>query len=120
GRAVYGMQSYGRCFFSSRRRHTRFSRDWSSDVCSSVLVGAGAGEGRDDAAGPLVAGGGELRGVPGAAVDAGVGGQRGGDGGADQIGRASCRERGGSAGGGGWAGESGRQLSPQLVGALRH
>src|SRR5690606_40814962 len=23
-------------FFSSRRRHTRFSRDWSSDVCSSV------------------------------------------------------------------------------------
>src|SRR5690606_40245120 len=21
-------------FFSSRRRHTRFSRDWSSDVCS--------------------------------------------------------------------------------------
>src|SRR5690606_41096702 len=26
------------CFFSSRRRHTRFSRDWSSDVCSSDLV----------------------------------------------------------------------------------
>src|SRR5690606_40373408 len=26
-------------FFSSRRRHTRFSRDWSSDVCSSDLVG---------------------------------------------------------------------------------
>src|SRR6266700_6233558 len=25
-------------FFSSRRRHTRFSRDWSSDVCSSDLV----------------------------------------------------------------------------------
>src|SRR5690606_10560297 len=24
--------------FSSRRRHTRFSRDWSSDVCSSDLV----------------------------------------------------------------------------------
>src|SRR6266700_5168814 len=24
-------------FFSSRRRHTRFSRDWSSDVCSSDL-----------------------------------------------------------------------------------
>src|SRR5690606_39545449 len=40
-------------FFSSRRRHTRFSRDWSSDVCSSDLspfrspvkgcVGGGAG-----------------------------------------------------------------------------
>src|SRR5690606_31370563 len=24
-------------FFSSRRRHTSFSRDWSSDVCSSDL-----------------------------------------------------------------------------------
>src|SRR5690606_39537571 len=24
-------------FFSGRRRHTRFSRDWSSDVCSSDL-----------------------------------------------------------------------------------
>src|SRR5207253_5053356 len=31
----------GRClvffFFSSRRRHTRWPRDWSSDVCSSDL-----------------------------------------------------------------------------------
>src|SRR5690606_39358095 len=26
-----------RFFFSSRRRHTSFSRDWSSDVCSSDL-----------------------------------------------------------------------------------
>src|SRR2546422_7918656 len=25
-------------FFSSRRRHTRCSRDWSSDVCSSDLI----------------------------------------------------------------------------------
>src|SRR3989440_9311731 len=25
-------------FFSSRRRHTRSDRDWSSDVCSSDLV----------------------------------------------------------------------------------
>src|SRR5256884_55290 len=28
-------------FFSSRRRHTRCSRDWSSDVCSSDLLRAG-------------------------------------------------------------------------------
>src|SRR6266478_992576 len=28
-------------FFSSRRRHTRFDCDWSSDVCSSDLVKAG-------------------------------------------------------------------------------
>src|SRR5207247_5816875 len=26
-----------RCVFSSRRRHTRSTRDWSSDVCSSDL-----------------------------------------------------------------------------------
>src|SRR2546422_6928519 len=29
-------------FFSSRRRHTRCSRDWSSDVCSSDLCEARA------------------------------------------------------------------------------
>src|SRR2546429_7157237 len=28
-------------FFSSRRRHTRCSRDWSSDVCSSDLRATG-------------------------------------------------------------------------------
>src|SRR6266536_1949479 len=28
-------------FFSSRRRHTRSTRDWSSDVCSSDLLSAG-------------------------------------------------------------------------------
>src|SRR5438445_3350476 len=32
----------GEFFFSSRRRHTRYWRDWSSDVCSSDLYG-GAG-----------------------------------------------------------------------------
>src|SRR5687768_18603767 len=35
------MSCCGSClfffFFSSRRRHTRCSRDWSSDVCSSDL-----------------------------------------------------------------------------------
>src|SRR3712207_8943490 len=30
-------------FFSSRRRHTRYWRDWSSDVCSSDLQRDGAG-----------------------------------------------------------------------------
>src|SRR3989337_2162155 len=29
---------YGCFFFSSRRRHTRCYRDWSSDVCSSDLM----------------------------------------------------------------------------------
>src|SRR2546427_5848884 len=31
-------------FFSSRRRHTRFDCDWSSDVCSSDLLAGGIGE----------------------------------------------------------------------------
>src|SRR5690606_40421132 len=31
--------------FSSRRRHTRFSRDWSSDVCSSDLAQADPADG---------------------------------------------------------------------------
>src|SRR5206468_9627547 len=30
-------------FFSSRRRHTRSDRDWSSDVCSSDLIFLGFG-----------------------------------------------------------------------------
>src|SRR3712207_9275272 len=30
--------SYCFFFFSSRRRHTRYWRDWSSDVCSSDLI----------------------------------------------------------------------------------
>src|SRR5256885_10861971 len=36
------QRRYSRCrffFFSSRRRHTRLQGDWSSDVCSSDLVG---------------------------------------------------------------------------------
>src|SRR5688572_32212432 len=35
-----GMVLYVLFFFSSRRRHTRFDCDWSSDVCSSDLVEA--------------------------------------------------------------------------------
>src|SRR2546429_2049655 len=37
---VVGCEEISLCvvfFFSSRRRHTRCSRDWSSDVCSSDL-----------------------------------------------------------------------------------
>src|SRR3712207_9313107 len=35
-------------FFSSRRRHTRYWRDWSSDVCSSDLHARLAGQARGD------------------------------------------------------------------------
>src|SRR5206468_10115504 len=31
-------------FFSSRRRHTRSDRDWSSDVCSSDLISVSSGD----------------------------------------------------------------------------
>src|SRR5256886_13541639 len=34
-RALYRLLAF--FFFSSRRRHTRFDCDWSSDVCSSDL-----------------------------------------------------------------------------------
>src|SRR5437870_6892320 len=49
-------------FFSSRRRHTRWPRDWSSDVCSSDLVllvtaplldASGAGGDEQDLAGRM-------------------------------------------------------------------
>src|SRR5207237_1564316 len=33
----YNDRSLGSFFFSSRRRHTRFKCDWSSDVCSCDL-----------------------------------------------------------------------------------
>src|SRR5476651_1031553 len=36
-----GFEKVVLCFFSSRRRHTRYWRDWSSDVCSSDLVDPG-------------------------------------------------------------------------------
>src|SRR5690625_5863720 len=35
-----------RFFFSSRRRHTRWPRDWSSDVCSSDLGSHHSSKGR--------------------------------------------------------------------------
>src|SRR6266702_5664719 len=35
---------FGFFFFSSRRRHTRWPRDWSSDVCSSDLAQRGHGD----------------------------------------------------------------------------
>src|SRR5690606_19618769 len=90
-------------FFSSRRRHTRFSRDWSSDVCSSDLGPHRRDHGRQAHPGPRAA-------VPPDRVERGggrprAGGRRGPDpghrahhrphgrrdGGAD--GRGRCRPR---------------------------
>src|SRR2546430_5052837 len=36
--AAESFRDVVRFFFSSRRRHTRFDCDWSSDVCSSDLI----------------------------------------------------------------------------------
>src|SRR6266513_4302467 len=51
-------------FFSSRRRHTRSKRDWSSDVCSSDLPVLA--EGADDAAVAVAGAGGVVPALPGA------------------------------------------------------
>src|SRR5207249_6560903 len=84
-------------FFSSRRRHTRSKRDWSSDVCSSDLAGLD-GE-ADQAVGDALAefmkqsifGERIAHGLLGLAIQAGLFTR------ATQayakIGRASCRER---------------------------
>src|SRR5258707_6731411 len=37
-RCMWAESSLSFFFFSSRRRHTRYWRDWSSDVCSSDLL----------------------------------------------------------------------------------
>src|SRR3712207_9137685 len=75
-------------FFSSRRRHTRYWRDWSSDVCSSDLAARRPGAGS-----AVLPGDGAGRGPGcGHGQPAGpAGGQPGQL--AVQIGRASCRER---------------------------
>src|SRR5207245_7254134 len=76
---------------SSRRRHTRSYRDWSSDVCSSDLrPHASEAEAEDQQAGMLHAGIGQQ------AFDVGLPDDesgRDGEPAEPEIGRASCRER---------------------------
>src|SRR5207253_8029821 len=100
--------------FSSRRRHTRWPRDWSSDVCSSDLARAGAVErphvhrlGREEAGGETPVRGAEPGGPGGDRELGGREDQRGRELGTPriprqrhEIGRASCRERGEERGGG--------------------
>src|SRR2546430_5254400 len=85
-------------FFSSRRRHTRFDCDWSSDVCSSDLAAA-AGNlrlPRDPAAAARVILTGRTAAIDLGSVERADGTHYfavcGGTG-FDEIGRASCRER---------------------------
>src|SRR5262249_58858866 len=87
-------------FFSSRRRHTRLVSDWSSDVCSSDLLGdllgARAREQLVELLGPRgLRGGRHLERAHGLVDLVGVGGLALGElHDAVEIGRASCRERG--------------------------
>src|SRR5690625_7210608 len=76
-------------FFSSRRRHTRWPRDWSSDVCSSDLKSAVGLEWIAELRHqfpelPIVGIGGINRDNASSVIEAGADGE---------IGRASCRER---------------------------
>src|SRR5690348_17687817 len=69
-------------FFSSRRRHTRWTGDWSSDVCSSDLLRCGGWQcGPGASASPGLAGGAR-------AAPAGVGARAAGHRRARQPGRA--------------------------------
>src|SRR5690606_39320436 len=89
-------------FFSSGRRHTRFSRDWSSDVCSSDLITSANAPGGSSATQPAARRPSPLIGLsvfervdvpqePRVQREAAEAGEGGGQ--QDvEIGRASCRE----------------------------
>src|SRR4051794_41773363 len=96
-------------FFSSRRRHTRWTGDWSSDVCSSDLTPIISAPGGHIQLAHTVKNRGAVSTGNSSTVafflssdvaldgdDVAIGTPR-----AVQIGRASCRERGESSGGGG-------------------
>src|SRR5204862_4750701 len=87
-------------FFSSRRRHTRSLRDWSSDVCSSDLIEFTSTSGRIRI---LLVEFNLLRNTPLRYPVPLPRIQNGGE-----IGRASCRERGVRVGGR-WAGKKKRR-----------
>src|SRR5437870_12812140 len=92
-----GYRLYGLFFFSSRRRHTRWPRDWSSDVCSSDLANAPPFAGGQAPQGTTSGGRPRARGPWRAVGAATPSPSRWGL----QIGRASWRERVWIAGGGG-------------------
>src|SRR5437762_11634923 len=96
-----GFGCYCAFFFSSRRRHTRYIGDWSSDVCSSdLMIGVLGWMGLSWASCQKVPDGFG----PGSSIvcDHGLAGTTRPNpvGRGAKIGRASCRERGGGWGGG--------------------
>src|SRR2546430_11504948 len=87
---LFWMPTLNFFFFSSRRRHTRFDCDWSSDVCSSDL---GAQLGSPPAAGLRLAVATGQRRLGRGGVAIGAGERQAVDHAGHEIGRASCRER---------------------------
>src|SRR5688500_20273901 len=88
-------------FFSSRRRHTRLQGDWSSDVCSSDLHAPVRGERSDEPSSTSL-----ICSYLAAGIPARAGHQlmiarhrRERLAGSQEIGRASCREKGCATGG---------------------
>src|SRR5207302_2653288 len=106
-------------FFSSRRRHTRFSRDWSSDVCSSDLTARHRARRsachnpfeRGSAAKPIDELDGEPCHLPRTRRDERLDAREGGIAALNEIGRASCRERVEVVVGGGDVGEKSKRVS---------
>src|SRR5690606_39676760 len=100
--AVYDFWFF---FFSSRRRHTRFSRDWSSDVCSSDLSQGKSAQGhggRNGGEGTYLKAGAHFSAYAGAdRMRRGRQAARNGRKAPLGVGRGGGRGRGGVAGGGG-------------------
>src|SRR5699024_11390107 len=84
-------------FFSSRRRHTRSKRDWSSDVCSSDLADGHGDDRRGDRVGGAVDDAGEhiAPGRVGAEPVVAAGGLQGGP--AEAVGLKEVKSSGASA-----------------------
>src|SRR5207245_3534955 len=106
-----------RVVYSSRRRHTRCYRDWSSDVCSSDLANLSGGtlvtepKGIEPMTDPGMIHAQDQRSSPDrrAAGESDVPVEEGGHG-REEIGRASCRESVEGAGDDGARGRHGREV----------
>src|SRR6266850_6807801 len=100
-------------FFSSRRRHTRLQGDWSSDVCSSDLVG---GEKRQSVEGGRSANDEDVRKRVGEERREALAARslrRRGDGGVEEVGAAETGEGRGGAAAAGRQCEDGRRFAHQ-------
>src|SRR4051812_50089777 len=98
-------------FFSSRRRHTRLTCDWSSDVCSSDLSVHSPPPGAIPPDGPVAPPETDISppDLPDQDLDEDMAEEDLSGLGAREIGRGPCRGKGGDAGGGGAVGKKRRE-----------